>query len=58
MDQRQQIVDDATQLLSEPVVTGISPTSGAVGGGETATVTGTGLAGVTSVLSGRSPAPT
>jgi N-acetylmuramoyl-L-alanine amidase/IPT/TIG domain len=52
MDQRQNIVDGATQLLSLPVVTGISPASGAAGGGDTVTVTGTGFAGATSVLFG------
>jgi IPT/TIG domain len=35
-----------------PVVTGISPASGAAGGGDTVTVTGTGFTGATSVLFG------
>jgi hypothetical protein len=55
LDQRQQIVDGATQLLSLPVVTGINPTSGAADGGDTVTVTGTGFTGATSVLFGSVP---
>ena len=56
MDQRQQIVDGATQLLSLPVVTGISPASGAAPGGDAVTVTGTGFTGASSVQFGSVPA--
>jgi hypothetical protein len=56
MDQRQQIVDGATQLLSLPVVTGISPASGAAAGGDTVTVTGTGFTAASSVQFGSVPA--
>ena len=38
--------------MTAPTVTGINPTSGAVGGGVTVTVTGTGFTGATSVLFG------
>ena len=38
-----------------PAVTGVSPASGAAAGGDTVTVTGTGLSGVTSVLFGDVP---
>ena len=55
MNQRQQIVDGATSLLSMPVVTGISPISGAAGGGDTVTVTGAGFTGATSVMFGSVP---
>jgi hypothetical protein len=40
---------------SLPVVTGINPASGAAGGGNTVTVTGTGFTGATSVLFGSVP---
>jgi trimeric autotransporter adhesin len=43
------------RFSSPPVVTGISPTSGAARGGDTVTVTGTGFTGVTSVLFGSVP---
>jgi hypothetical protein len=56
LDQRQQIVDGATQLLSLPVVSGISPASGSAGGGDTVTVTGTGFTGASSVQFGSVPA--
>jgi large repetitive protein len=38
-----------------PIVTGINPTSGAAGGGDTVAVTGTGFTGATSVLFGSVP---
>jgi IPT/TIG domain len=41
--------------ITAPIVTGITPTSGAVGGGDTVTVTGTGFTGATSVLFGSVP---
>ena len=56
MDQRQQIVDGATELLALPVVTGISPASGAAGGGDTVTVAGVRFTGATSVQFGSVPA--
>jgi hypothetical protein len=56
LDQRQQIVDGASQIPPLPVVTGIDPTSGAGGGGDTVTVSGTGLTGANSVMFGSVPA--
>jgi hypothetical protein len=43
------------KALASPTLTGISPTSGSPGGGETVTVVGTNLCGVTSVDFGTTP---
>lgn len=48
--------DSPTPPPAAPVLTTISPTSGAVAGGETITVTGTGFEGVTGVMVGTVPA--
>ena len=55
MDQRQQIVDGATMLLSVPVVSGLTPSSGAGSGGDTVTVSGSGFTNAQSVLFGSVP---
>jgi phosphodiesterase/alkaline phosphatase D-like protein len=47
------IIDD---LLLEPTITGVSPTSGPTGGGTTVTITGTNLTGATSVKFGSTAA--
>jgi hypothetical protein len=49
MNQRQQIIDGATTLLSGPMVLGVSPNVGTPTGGDTVTVTGTGFTGATGV---------
>jgi hypothetical protein len=46
----------AYTYVPAPVVSSISPTSGAVAGGNTVTITGTGFTGATRVLFGSSPA--
>jgi hypothetical protein len=53
MAQRQQIIDGANEILSVPVVTGISPSNGAAGGGDSVTITGTGFTRATAVEFGQ-----
>jgi hypothetical protein len=48
--------DQYTYTTSTPIVTAVSPTSGATAGGTTVTITGTGFTGATGVLFGSKPA--